>query len=292
MTIEPAAEPRARDARFIERVRPTEERILEALATYRFLTSAQLMRLGVTSDRTHLYDTLRTLKRRKPALVRELAYGPAPGIGRPPSLYLLDPNAGPVLADIDPSWHGLAIPRTVRAITTDYRHRVLCVDFHIALRAWASSTGGRVDLYAAYYDPVPAGGRGRQPHHRTRVAFPGGVVVPDAILALVDKRGARRLFAFELYAGRRTDRVIEQLETYLRAFAGKALETAYPNEYGIPVLVAFEDREGMDLVRERARDHSGLSGAGASFFLAAVPDFADGFPHAWRRFDGTAARPF
>ena len=99
----PHTEPRhpvvaAGTSKAIQRISQTEGKILEAVAHYRFLTAHQLMRLGVTSDKTHLYDKLRTLKTRRPALLHELRFGPEPGLGRLASIYFLTEHGAAALA--------------------------------------------------------------------------------------------------------------------------------------------------------------------------------------------------
>ena len=72
--------------------RRTELSVLEALAVYRFLTAKQLLRIGVTPSRSHLYDVLRTLALRRPKLVHELDFGVEPEVGRLDRIFRAHPR--------------------------------------------------------------------------------------------------------------------------------------------------------------------------------------------------------
>ena len=294
----------------VDRIRPTDEAVLKALAVYRFLTPKQLMRLAVTTEKSHLYEVLRRLKaqnpphqtpakgtasikHRSPALVREFRFGPVPTLGRPDSIYTLTPRGAAVLTEGHRHDQTVQVPRDAILFTSDYRHRVGCVDFHIALRAWAASAGVTLDFFDAYYDPGTGGGKGRTPRAKTRITFHGGSLNADAIFALTDAKGVQKLYAFELYNGRNTGYVIEQLTDYLRAIGEEAIEKTYKYEkYAARILCAFDDVEGMRLVCERMMSLPGFMDDSASFWLADKKVIDTQFSSAWMRFDRKPSFPF
>lgn len=290
------------------RIPPTDEAVLKALATYRFMTPKQLMRVGVTSEKSHLYQVLRRLtaqnpahertpkaaptKRRRPALVREFDFGAIPGLGRLDKICMLTPRGAAVLAEHDPYYEALRVPRDATIFTSDYGHRVGCVDFHIALRAWAASAGTEVDFFDAYYDPG-SGGAGRALRGKTRIALRRGAFAPDAIFALIDPRGVRKLYAFEFYGNRTTAYISDKLTAYLSAIDQEAIEKAYQyKDYAARILCVFDSSNGMRLVCERVRALPAFQAESASFWIAHKEAVDGDFVSAWHRFEGEKASPF
>src|SRR4051812_25173752 len=100
-----------------ERYSQTEEAILEALATYRFLTPKQMLRLSVTKAPSHLYEVLRALELRKPLVVKKLDFGALPKYGRLDTTFVLTQAGAEVLRE-----------RVVRMIARP-RHRAKCACF-------------------------------------------------------------------------------------------------------------------------------------------------------------------
>lgn len=272
--------------------RPTEIKILEALAVYRFMTAEQLARVGAAA-RTHIHDTLRTLSRRKPHMVHMLDFGVRQGIGRLARLYALTPHGASVIADYDAAFGDLLTHRHLNAFAEQYEHRVGCVDFHIRLRQWAAGFGATVNFFDADYDPVSGGGPGKQPTKKTHIPMQKhGAIIPDAIFSVTDNRSVVRLYAFELYRRKHTARVVEQLEPYLDAFTSNAIENRYQYPNAVRVLVLFDSSQGMELVCERLRQHPGFRHDKEAFHLASEERVKADITEGWQLFDGRRAEPF
>ncbi|MBF0246942.1 MAG: hypothetical protein HQL36_02555 [Alphaproteobacteria bacterium] len=62
----------------------TEFAILDALRVYRYLTVAQMLRIGVTKNRSRLYTVLRGFTGGKRPFVGVMKHGVLPGHGRLP----------------------------------------------------------------------------------------------------------------------------------------------------------------------------------------------------------------
>ena len=285
----------AGSSKAIQRISETEGKILEAVAHYRFLTARQLMRLGVTSDKTSPLRQARVPSNHHAVLPSSTSFASGlsqasadwrasifwPSTARPRSQHMIQRS------------RGSCIHKSLHAFRSDYEHRVGCVDFHIALRSWAEMAAVRIDFFDAYYDPVPGGGRGRQLHHKTRVAVAGrGVLVPDAVFATVVQSGVKRLYAFELYNGIRTERVMGQLEEYLVAIDQGAIENTYRYPDAVRVLIAFDLPNALPLVCDRASALPAFTRESEQFFLATPAALERDFAAGWQRFDGAAAHPF
>jgi hypothetical protein len=273
----------------IERIRQTEEAVLQVLAVYRYLTAEQMLRLAVTSSPAHLYATLRTLAVRKPALLVELDFGVLPTRGRLPRLYVLTRRGAELLMTHTDAALEVDAPKQVSLFNSDYFHRIACVDFHIAVRAWANAQEVTVNFFHTYYDPVPGTSRGGRLAPKTHVKLTQGALVPDAVFALTDRASTRRLYVFEMYNGRRTERVAGQLGTYLTALSEKALNKAYDYQHAVRVLLAFDSAENMRSVVERMAREPSFTRAQGHFFFAPLDVIHARFFDGWQRFDGTPA---
>ncbi len=269
-----------------------ETAILDQLATYQFLTALQLITLGVNRDRKRIYTALAELRRRRPEVVRHLEFGSIPGRGRLADLYALTPHGADVISELYRGSVQVPVHKRVDTFKNDYWHRVWCVDFHIAARAWAASNNQKTDFFYTYYDPGIGGGRGKKAQKKTRIAYGKNFFEPDAIFQFTDEAGTARLFVYELYVGTRTKRVEDQLRAHLYAMGEDAVETAYEVSGAARHLVVFDDQSRLDLACNRLRDHPWFTDANEVFFLSTRDNVKEDFLGAWQRFDGEVVKLF
>ncbi len=269
----------------VERITETEEAIFAALATFRYVTAYQLMRLGVTKAKPHLYETLRSLKIRKPAVIKELDFGTLVRHGRLPRIYALTPYGAEILQEARADGSVVDAPKRVRIFNTDYFHRVNCVDFHIALHVWARDSGAHIDFYDTYYDPMAEAGGGYL-RQKTQLRLKNGVIVPDALFAFTTGDGTKRLYALEMYNGRKTLRVEKQLALYVVTINEEAIERAFSYDHAVRILCIFDDPEGLRLVGERVRQQNTLGSDADYFFTKTLDEVRVNFLDDWGTFDG------
>ena len=269
-------------------VSATEDAILDALARYQFLTAPQLLGLRVTSDRSHLYAALAKLKRRRPPAVASLSFGSIPGRGRLADINLLTPPGARLIEERERDTCQVLVHKRPSVFRNDYDHRVGCVGFHIALERWAGENGQQIDFFDTYYDPVSGGGRGIKTAPKTRIPYSGGAIVPDAVFALIGADGVTRLCVYELYCGRRTKRVEDQLRAYFQALEEDAIEERYHYDNAARILLVFADQTALDLVRDRLANHPKLATVNECFYLATRAASEADVRKCWTRFDGEA----
>lgn len=63
---------------FFKTLSPSQEKILLCLARYKFLTTGQMLRLGIMSGRANLNKQISELRYRKNPLVGSIAFGVNP----------------------------------------------------------------------------------------------------------------------------------------------------------------------------------------------------------------------
>jgi Replication-relaxation len=266
----------------LERLTATELAILSELEVYRFLTPAQLLSLGVTRDKRHLYMTLSRLALRTPKIVVKLDFGALPGRGRLPVLYALAPHGAELLADAtrrDPE--EIHCPERIRLFHNDYFHRVHCVDLHIAVRQWAARTGATIEFFDTYFDYGTA--QDGRAHARTRIPLPQGALIPDAMFSFTTKGSPARLCALEMYNGMETGRVERQLAAYITALDNDAINTAYGYPHAVRVLCVFEHARGLELVRRRLSGTQEFRESDPHFFCKTLADARTDLHRGWQR---------
>ncbi len=257
---------------------PTESAILEALATYRFLTTEQFLRLGVAKNARYIQQVLSDMSGLKskensrqrvpdgPALIHGIEYG-REGTG----------------ARIHRYWHltaagGDYMSVTVPAEPADFKathlHRRRVIDLHIAAREWAHQHDQRMEFFLADFWEKPKIQR----------------LQPDAVFRLVEPSGNARLFAAEVYCDDGAGRPTRKLERYIPYLDTDAIEKKFNHTHGAVFVLALFTEAIEALVRTQLR----LGEFAKFFYFRTLPrtggmgDFHEG----WRHVDGTPVALF
>lgn len=121
-----------------------QQRIIQALARYKYLTVSQLIRLGVDRHRSNLSTAFNRLTEGKRPLVKVLKFGLMPTKGRVEALYYLTKYGAQLVEHAK-----YPIGRTV-TLTSDYFHRVATIDCEITL--YSCSEIKQVHFSHRYFD--------------------------------------------------------------------------------------------------------------------------------------------
>lgn len=232
-------------------------RVLEHLATYRFLTVPQLQRLGIAEHRESVYRVLRRFKTTRRKLVEKKDFGFSPGRGNLPSVFYLSRQGAAFLADVhraDPS--GIKYPKGVHVFERDYFHRMATIDFHIALRQWANQKGAIIDFFDTYFDKTGSN-RGRRSgdklRARTRVDLSDRFFIPDAIYLYTTADGRKHLAVVEIHNGMDTGRFMRQMEPHIQALREGAVTDKYGLDFANRSQWIFEHQAAMHAALKRIR---------------------------------------
>ena len=270
-----------------ESLTETEERIIEAIATFRFLTPKQLMRVGVTKNMRHLYYTLARLRKTARKLVWVFDYGV--GIGRRATVYMLTPFGADLLA-MKIRRDGEVIPvhkKKPGKVSSQYQHRLHCVDFHIAFWSWAQEVGAAIDFFHTYYDPwIREGGSGSfVPRTQLRLKN-GQAFIPDAILSFTMPDGVRRVCAFEMCQGQPTLLCAERNLTITKAIKERIIERIFKYDHEPRILLVFDNARGMELVQERLAGTPAFAPFSPLFFAKTCEEIEENFVEGWHQLNG------
>lgn len=265
-------------------------KVLESLARFKFLTSVQLLDLGVRGNLTNTRNELRKL-RDLDKLIDRAEFGTVPPYGRLPDVYYLTKSGVRFLVDhLDYDEGGIKYPdRPTSMFQRDYFHRVATVDFFIAFRQWCDSKGYSVDVCDTYFDKIGANA-GNSPlqklEARTKIFFEDGdYLIPDGAV-IFEARDREHFFLFEYYAGADTKRVIGQLEKHALAISEGAPSTKYGTDRGNFVVCAFESENAMNAVMKRMQENTVFTAFKKHFRFKSIDGVKTSFYDGWSLFSG------
>jgi|GEM_PF-2621338 len=265
--------------------------ILKALANYRFLTVSQMLALDYDISRTQIYSKIKLLREGTKPLVQTIDLGSLPGKGRLDVIYYLSQHGALVLQDLGLELENINYPKRIRALSTDYLHRISSVDFHVAASLWAKSEAIRLDKYESYYDDGKKGPKGKSVQ-RTHISFGNKKFMPDAIFKFTTADDISRLCCFELHNGVEVKRLMEQLEVYCEALQVRAIEDSYNYPHSARVLLVFEQEKCLQKVQMAFQKRDDLADYRPNFFCKTVDEITDGnFKEDWHTLYDENLRP-
>ena len=264
---------------------PTSFNVLEALSVYRYLTPAQMLAVGVTRDKSHLYDTLKRLSRQHGAPVGKMDFGVVPKLGRLAVVYYLKAKGAEIIAEalrVDST--DIPYAKAKVMYHNDYFHRRDCVDFQITARQWAQEIDADMAFYHSYYDHTGAnrGGHAGKLSPKTRVWTGTQALVPDGVFKIIMPDNIQRLFVMELSRGMDTKRVVNQLQTHLFALEKKAFSTAFDYPHHHRIVWVFDTENALKVVQERAASLPDCEKWLPAVFFKTIADIEQGFFEGWR----------
>ncbi len=263
---------------------PVAFEILKALAEYRYLTTNQIIALGIVRDRGYLGKVLASLlsasrregtPERKPKEIGELDYGVNPKTGRRPRMYYLTKRGAQLLELLDSDQIPARYPSRVVRFAPDYQHRVSCVDFQMAVSHWAREAGQDVIDYRQYFY-WSKGTKKINPHPVTRLFLYKKRLDTDALFNLKDPSGVERSFVFEMVNGRETTRVLAKMEHLAIAIHNGSLNSvlSIPANKAVRIIFVFEHQRVAELVAGRAHTFPYLKQYAQHFYLKSIDDIS------------------
>lgn len=246
----------------MNRLTTTQQRILESLHDYRFLTVEQMQRLGIAKNEHTIYKAIRVLRGSEAdkslAYVDYTEFGTLPTIGRLPRIHYLTKRGAKLLAEalqLDQS--NINYPKGVKIFSRDYFHRVQTIDLHILARLFCEAHQGvEFDYFQAYFEHQGANHWG-DPQQPKREALNKITIneerafIPDCIFKITDPNNKPFLFTGEIYRNYNTKRTHQQLYNHLLALEQGTLSQLYHFPRAVPVLVLCEQKGAMQALQKR-----------------------------------------
>ncbi|MDI1256728.1 MAG: hypothetical protein PSV16_11570 [Flavobacterium sp.] len=275
-----------------ERITVAQEKILVALATFKFLTTGQLLDLKVMTDRANINKQLGLLRNSFKPLIGSIAFGVHPKLGKLESVHYLTAHGALLLQELYGERYYVRYPKGKNGLfQQDYFHRIHTIDVHIAFNRWAMASDMDILFFQTYFDKLSSG---REKGYRAESAIlisDKNYLIADALCLLSAPR-REELYAIEMYNGNDTNRVHNSLFAHLQALNNGQPSKQFGLNYGSRVLCVFEFDNYKNLAMKRLSEDKRFASAKSYFLFKSleelgVDDFFD-----WWLFDGTKGSLF
>lgn len=225
--------------------------ILLALARYKFLTTSQLLKLGISNRKSNLSVMLKPLKESKRPFIGEMEFAFVPSKGRLENFYYLKPKGKKLLLESSLTNDEVRMPkgRTVM-FTQDYFHRKYTIDCHIACDLAAKRNGIQVIAFDRYFDKTGNNRTRKNLQAKTKLEIGRDYLIADGTL-LIAQNQVSRLFAFELYNDNNTKRICDQISKHIEGIRESSLCKNYNIQKGHRLLAVFTQAEVQGHVTKR-----------------------------------------
>lgn len=269
----------------------TESQItaIELLATYKYLTSSQFVKMGLYKKRGYLTNALKALVGMKKPLLAKHDFNPING--KLESFYYLTKYGKQFLIDeLEYTNSQIKAPSGLSPIyLKDYYHRKLTIDFHVYFRAWLESNNGNVRFFNYYFDKL---GNNRSDDKSKHVTATNKVIlnkntsfIPDVntMFSVDDKE---YLYLFEQHNGTDAKRLFKQLYVHINAIANGAVAKKYDIKKSHRVVVACEYESVKKSVIKRLQQEKGIEHYNNFFIFKTNAELEEDFYHNWTKISG------
>ena len=254
-------------------IKPSHQGILEALAKCKFLTTGQMMNLGIKSDRANLNRELKAMRAWPKPPVANKNFGSNPSDGKLESVHYLTEYGERLLIE-GLELEAREIKRPVGRSSLfyrDYTHRRNTIDIHVALLKEEKAEQGRIVFFDTYFDQEGNNRRDANARSKTKIDLSDGShLIADAVTLWEGEEGTK-LFAIEMYNGKDTGRVERQLYQHLVALSEATLAVNVSRDYkhdkGYRVLCVFEFLPQLQMAWQRLISNPAYGDA-KPYFLA------------------------
>lgn len=229
-------------------------KIIEALARYKFLTISQMIRLGISKEKSSLRKILNKLKSDNIKAIGSIKVGIITDKGKAEYVYHLKPAGAKILLEGNIHPDTIKIPQS-RAVKyfRDYFHRKFTIDFEIALQQYADSNGCTLLLSHRYFDKIGNNRKDANLQAVTKIPLKNDrYLIADGIFKIETPQGVK-LYCFEQYNGKDTGRTYKQLRQYLEALETASPSVQFEHDRGFRILAVFEHESIMQATIERVQ---------------------------------------
>ena len=274
-------------------IKPSHQVILEALGKCKFLTTGQMLELGLKSDRANLNRELKIMRGWPKPPVANKNFGSHPSEGKLESVHFLTEHGERLLVEglgLEQSEVRRPIGRS-SLFYKDYNHRRNTIDIHVSLLKEQYAENGKIIFFDTYFDQEGNNRRDANARSKTKIDLEDGShLIADAV-TLWQGEAETMLFVIEMYNGKDTGRVERQLYQHLVALAEGQLVANVSREYkhskGYRVLCVFEFLPQLQVAWQRLADNPDYEDA-VEYFLAKPLDSLKKHPFqkGWLNFYG------
>lgn len=276
---------------FFQTITPSQEKVLIALAKFKFLTTPQLLNLGVMANSDNLNKQISELRFWRNPLVASVKFWIHPKFWRLPSIHSLTIHGAKLLKERFGAELSVRFPQKTVPSFMDYFHRLSMIDIHIDLDERASQQNMEIIFFKTYFDKVSTG---RKKGFRAESAIPvygNEYLIADAV-CMLQTPNRKELFAIEMYRWDDTQRVHKSLFHHLQALSEGQPSKLYGLDYGSRVLSIFQHESYKKMAMKRLLEDSRFASGKKHFLFKSLEELELNVFEGWELFDGEKTNLF
>lgn len=267
-------------------------RALVAMGKFRYVTTQQFIRLGVSTSENSLREKiLNPMERRRYPLTASKKLGM-----QLPKVHVLTKYGAAVLAEI------YKVPIDLISFPAGgiqfgerlARHRFAQIDFHIGLRQWANSRADTYVTSAAMDFDIEGARRSGNFKVPTQIDLPNNPrpIQPDGVFT-IEVNGYPIIYALEVHITTQTRQVGIQIQRYMEVMETGALSFKLGLS-GIPAYVCSVHvlPNVLDGVKKYLLNNPNFAPYREFFLFNTSEQLARNFTHGWHYADGTPVHSF
>lgn len=274
----------------VDYLTPQQANFLTALAKFKYMSRSQFVAYQVAKKNPSLQNNLTILREKK--LINRYGFATVPTKGRMEDLYFLTEKGAKIVSEnLDIPLDLVKYPnRSTTEFKNDYSHRVATVNTMISFVLWAKKQGYEIDFFDTYYDKVGSQRKSETGvQSKTRLDLPNQTnISPDSIIKY-DGQDKSYLFCIEVYNGKDTKRVIEQLRKLSYATFEGIPSKKYNHPKGNRNLIIFEHESYMQATIDRIKQDPYLGqfeGLERFFYFKSIEAVKNDFGGSWSDLEG------
>jgi DNA-binding MarR family transcriptional regulator len=239
--------------------------ILENLGRFAYLTVSQLQRITGKSL-SYLREQLANLVRRK-----FIASYHIDRPGKAENMYYLTTNGKEILVHHEKFFaDDIKLPKGIPLVLRDYNHRKHFIDAQIALYAYLHTNNIDIPVFLTYFDKQGNNRTDKNLEAKTKISLGEELFyIPDGIM-ITENSYQRKLYLIELYNGKDTLRVLQQLSKHVRAIALGTASKKFEIQDNPVVLCMFELESNKTAVIKRLETNERFTAMSELFFFASL----------------------
>ena len=257
-----------------------------ALATFKFLTTGQLLTLEIMTDRANMNKQLVILRDRNKPLIGSVTFGVHPSMGKLESVHYLTAHGAELLLERFGNNYPVRYPKgTTGLFAQDYFHRINTINVHMIFSKWAKANGSKLLHFRTYFDKLSSG---KENGYRAESAIQiqgKDYLIADALCLLQTQR-REELYALEMFNGSDTHRVHNSLFGHLQALKNGQPSRQFLLKHGSRVLCVFEKESYMHLAMKRIAEDPRFASSKAHFLFRSLEQMTEKNFSEWCLFDG------
>lgn len=274
----------------MQKITSVQSNILIALARYKFLTASQFQHLGVGQDIGWIRLQAKELTEGSNAFLERITFNIVARKGRLESIFYLSKKGKELLIEgMNMHEHEIKMPIGNGSLFyKDYTHRKNTIDFQISLYQWAEQQerATHVDFFDCYFDKIGNNRTLGNLQAKNKILIgEDDYIIPDGVFQI--QTGERPyLYLFEMYDGKDTKRVLEQVKKHCKAISLESASKKYNYPFANRVLLVFEFETMKNAFIERTKNNPYFSEVAVCFRCKSIEGVATDFFRGWETLTG------